>query len=164
MVPKGNQELLKQGGIVLSGLPEIGHLRDLLDHSIVASPKTAMATPLEFSLLSNPANEPVPLLYASKKTWACESMRVSEAHATEQSHIPQSSQSLSVYDAVKPIILDALQTPLSVDKLAKILGVRKAQLQDWLAPLLKEGILSEKLKGKTKIIALMNQNDELKLG
>jgi predicted ArsR family transcriptional regulator len=70
---------------------------------------------------------------------------------------------VKIVDVVKPIILQTLQTPLSVDKLAKELGVRKIQLQDWLAPLLADGILVEKTKGKAKVIAVRTQDDELSL-
>jgi len=162
-VPKGNQELIKRGGFVFSRLPENRSLREFFVKSSALSAKAVIPTPLELPLLSTPSTEPIPSPYEPDKTWSYDSMMVSESRTL--GHYPKSvlGMSVKIVDVVKPIILQALQTPLSVDKLAKELGVRKIQLQDWLAPLLADGILVEKTKGKAKVIAVRTQDDELSL-
>lgn len=69
----------------------------------------------------------------------------------------------SVYDAVKPLIIKALDKPQTVDALAKALKVRKPQLQDWVKDLLKDGVLEEQVKRKVKKLAVRNPRDELPL-
>lgn len=69
-----------------------------------------------------------------------------------------------VLEAVKPLILRALDKPMSVAKLAKALGVRKVQMQDWVQALVTDGVLVEQLKRKVKMVSVRKPDEELKLG
>ena len=71
--------------------------------------------------------------------------------------------SASVYDAVKPLIVQALDKPKNLDDLAKALKIRKTQLQDWVKILLKEGVLEERVRRKVKKLAVRKPEEELKL-
>lgn len=69
----------------------------------------------------------------------------------------------SVYEAVKPLILNALDKPRKLDELVKTLKVRKTQLQDWVKLLMKDGVIEERTIRKTKKIAIRKPDEELKL-
>jgi predicted transcriptional regulator len=69
----------------------------------------------------------------------------------------------SVLEAVKPLIIRALDKPRTFEDLSKALGVRKPQLQDWVKVLLKEGVLEEQVKRKVKKLMLRKPEEELKL-
>jgi predicted transcriptional regulator len=66
-------------------------------------------------------------------------------------------------DAVKPLILRTLEKPMTLDKLAKVLNVRKVQMQDWVAVLLSEGVLVEQVNRKTKHLSVRKLDEELGL-
>ena len=68
-----------------------------------------------------------------------------------------------MYEAVKPLILKALEKPKNLDDLAKALQIRKPQLQDWVKLLIAEGALEERTIRKVKKLALRKVNEELKL-
>lgn len=67
----------------------------------------------------------------------------------------------SVYEAVKPWILRALEKPMTLDDLAKTIDVRKMQLQDWVKKLLAEGVLEEHVKRKTKKLVVRKSEEQL---
>ena len=69
----------------------------------------------------------------------------------------------SVYDAVKPLILSALDKPRKLDELVKILKVRKTQLQDWVKILVEEGVVEHKTIRKVRKLSIRKPDEELKL-
>ena len=54
---------------------------------------------------------------------------------------PSSNASITIYDAVLPIILEKLETPVSTDELAKSLNVSKTQLNKWLKRAVENGCI-----------------------
>jgi hypothetical protein len=69
----------------------------------------------------------------------------------------------SVYDVVKPLILKALEKPRKLDDLAKVLQIRKPQLQDWVKLLIAEGVIEQRTIRKIKKLAIRKAGEELKL-
>ena len=65
----------------------------------------------------------------------------------------------SVYDAVKPLILSALDKPRKLDELVKMLKVHKTQLRDWVKLLLEEGAIERRTVRKIKKLAIRRQQD-----
>lgn len=83
-VPKGNQELIKRGGIAFSRLPENRSLRDFFVKESALSTKTVIPTPLELPLLSTPSSAPIPSPYEPDKTWSHDVMMVGESRSIGQ--------------------------------------------------------------------------------
>lgn len=73
------------------------------------------------------------------------------------------SGSLSVYEAVKPLIVRALEKPRTLADLTKTLNVKIAQLKDWVKLLMDEGLIEEKTKGKSKKLVVRKNDSELNL-
>lgn len=70
----------------------------------------------------------------------------------------------SVFEVVKPLIVLALDKPRTLEELAKILDVRKPQLQDWVRILLEKSVIEEQVKNKVKKLGVLKPEEELKLG
>ena len=51
---------------------------------------------------------------------------------------------VSVYDAVKPALLNALSDWISSKDLSEKLNIRKAQMEDWLKRAVKDGVIAKK--------------------
>ena len=156
-VPKGNTELLRKGAKPLSADALTAGLKDALNAAI-ASRAEALAVPSkEESVVADepppiavtPATYPEPFVEAGASR-----MAVSEAPVVLPS---------SVYEAVKPLILNALDKPRKLDELVKTLKVRKTQLQDWAKLLMKEGIIEEQTVRKAKKFSIRKPDEELKL-
>jgi hypothetical protein len=56
-----------------------------------------------------------------------------------------------------------LANPQKIDELVTTLKVRKAQLQDWVKLLVKEGVIEERTINKSKKLAIRKLDEELKL-
>jgi biotin operon repressor len=69
--------------------------------------------------------------------------------------------SAAVYNAVKPLIVEALVKPQSLEELAEALHVRKTQLEDWIDQLQKEGIVEIRVIRKSKKLALRQSTGDL---
>ena len=157
-VPKGNVELLKKGGISFPASALTTNLKAALLSAIspnvnipVSSEPNAEVIPAE----PPPSKEIPPPIYPEPSIKAgVEAMAVHETSAL----LP-----ISVYAAVKPIILNALDKPRKLDELVKTLKVRKPQLQDWVKLLIDEGAIEERTIRKTKKLAIRKSDEELKL-
>ena len=69
----------------------------------------------------------------------------------------------TVCDAVRPLILRALDKPRKLEELAKMLQVRKLQLEDWVEALIKDGAIEERVIKRSKKLARREADGELKL-
>jgi predicted Rossmann fold nucleotide-binding protein DprA/Smf involved in DNA uptake len=156
-VPKGNQELIKRGGITFPCYPEEASIRETFDHAVHTRSSVTKVVYTEL-LLNSETVVPEPLPSDPVHAWSCEPMMVKEAAAQTE---PPSLQ--TVMDAVKPLILRTLEKPMTLDKLAKVLNVRKVQMQDWVAVLLSEGVLVEQVNRKTKHLSVRKLDEELGL-
>jgi predicted Rossmann fold nucleotide-binding protein DprA/Smf involved in DNA uptake len=148
-VPKGNTELLSKGAKPFPANALTENLRDVLCAAITAPP--AKAVPEEEPASTEDTGPAYPEHPAE-----INSSRMAVREAPHE--VPA-----SVYDAVKPLILSALDKPRKLDELVKILKVRKAQLQDWVKILVEEGVVEHKTIRKVRKLAIRKPDEELKL-
>jgi len=155
-VPKGNTELLKLGGRPLPDDALKLNLREFIEKSIAGEP---LPTPKD----QEPVAEPCPVVAGGERETTTYSQEWPETTARKMSvREAPSSEPASILEAVKPLILKALDKPRKVDDLAKSLEVRKPQMQDWIKSLIKDGILEERVIGKSKNVFIREPDEELK--
>ncbi len=116
------------------------------------------ATTLQDALQAQPEQPAEDLFaYATKSGQAAAQVREPPvASATEDQKTAEGSQPAAhrtVYDAVLPVIVAALDEPLSADDLAKRLDVATGQLQTWL----KQAVTDKKIKKLTKPVRYARQ-------
>lgn len=151
--PPGNAALLKMGAI---RFPEEGLKEDLPEVLLRTSAGQTIAAQQEEATLFTSEKEHLVSAEGVRRDSA-----VRESTAEYGSKTP--ANSASIYDAVKPLILDALRKSLTVDELAEILRVRKPQLQDWIKAMIKEGVVKKKTILKKKRLVRVNPDEELSL-
>lgn len=164
-VPKGNLELLKRGAraFPLEGVPN--NLRATLErakNTTAVSAEKALVAPELPVQAPPPAVTKLADVKATKQTSVVLAEIVKEA--SPEVMLANGRVAGTVLEAVKPLILRALEKPMSVDKLAKALAVRKVQMQDWVQVLFTDGVLVEQVKRKVKMVAVRKPDEELKLG
>ena len=164
-VPKGNLELLTKGGRIFPPEGIRSSLREALAKALregtspVKKVERQPELPVMATHVSMPAQDvPQTAIEFSSAQPAC----VKEPPAT--SLFANDEAVGSVLAAVTPLIMRALERPMSVDKLAQALNVRKTQMQDWVAALVAAGVLVEQVKRKTKSLTVRKPEEELKLG
>ena len=156
-VPKGNTELLRKGAKPFPADALKAGLKDALNAAIASRAEAPAVPSKEESVVADepspievtPATYPEPTVEAGASR-----MAVREAPVALPS---------SVYEAVKPLILNALDKPRKLDELVKTLKVRKTQLQDWVKLLTKDGVIEERTIRKTKKLAIRKPDEELTL-
>ena len=156
-VPKGNTELLRKGAKPFPADALTAGLKDALNAAIASRAEAPAVPSNEESVVADepPPIEVTPATYPEPTVEAGASrMAVREAPVV----LPP-----SVYEAVKPLILNALDKPRKLDELVKTLKVRKTQLQDWVKLLMKDGVIEERTIRKTKKLAIRKPDEELKL-
>lgn len=165
-VPKGNLELIKKGGRIFPSEGLNGSLGEAITQALregVVPVKDAEVQP-ELPVAATRISPPVLLIpHAERPT----SSMALPACVKESEFMPPAVKDAGlgiVLEAVKPLILRALDKPMSVAKLAKALGVRKVQMQDWVQALVTDGVLVEQLKRKVKMVSVRKPDEELKLG
>ncbi len=125
-IPKGNRKLLDFGGI---GFPSI-------------TPERQLNEALSDALKNRPAKleEQELLLYAESGSDDIPAARVQESSASSEPSEDSRNEDppLTIYEAVLPVILAALEKPVKVDELCTRLDVAKGQLQAWLKQAQKE--------------------------
>lgn len=160
-VLKGNLELLRMGGRPFPPLGK-GNLRDFLDEAIRATPPAVTMVTPELPAVTPP--EPSKVVETESVTEpARKPMVVKETRPTTTTPPAQLATPANVMEAVKPLIVRALDKARTVDDLAKLLKVRKPQMQDWVKELLAEGVLTEQVKRKVKKVSVRKPEEELKL-
>ena len=164
-VPKGNLELLKKGARAFPSDGLTGNLREA-----VARATSQTAAPVESAVV---APELPVLLTPQAVTKLADVKAAKQPSAVVPALVKESAPAVTpanglvagtVLDVVKPLILRALDKPMSVDKLAKALGVRKVQMQDWVTAMVTDGVLVDVVKRKVKMVAVRKPDVELKLG
>ena len=153
-VSKGNAGLMNMGG---RPLPDSALHENLLDYlrqnegvpQAAQTPTTE--APAEFT---QTAPRQTPTAYKP------EILPLAPSPAVGESAVPAPA---AILETVRPLILDALQTPQKIDDLAKSLNVRKPQMQDWIRTLMESGFVEEKAIKRSKKIALRNAGEELPL-
>jgi len=152
-VPKGNTELLRKGGIPFPAEAMSANLRNALQTA--SAPVETAPVSSESAKQGSPVSEGPSVVYPKAAIKASEDRMA--LHETPVS-LPS-----SVYEAIKPLIVSALDKPRRLDELVKSLKVRKVQLQDWVKLLRKDGVIEERTEGKTKKLAIRKPEEELKL-
>jgi predicted Rossmann fold nucleotide-binding protein DprA/Smf involved in DNA uptake len=148
VVPKGNSELIKLGGVPFPEDGLTGNLKAALKNALAGTTTPEPAATETPTTTVQPGSPKQPL-------------RVHETPPTEKAKT--AALSASVYEAVRPLILKALEKPKTMDDLAKALQVRKPQLQDWVKLLIADGVLEERAIQKVKKLTLRKASEELKL-
>jgi predicted Rossmann fold nucleotide-binding protein DprA/Smf involved in DNA uptake len=156
-VPRGNTELLCKGGKPFPADALTSNLKDALNAAIAVRSKVP-AISLKPDVVpeeEHPVIEVVAATYPESTV---------EADAGQMAvHGTLTLSPPSAYEAVKPLILNALDKPRKLDDLVKTLKIRKTQLQDWVKLLLKEGMIEERIVRKSKKLAIRKSDEELKL-
>jgi predicted Rossmann fold nucleotide-binding protein DprA/Smf involved in DNA uptake len=163
-VPRGNQELLKMGALAFpsDGLTE--NLRDALEKAIRT---TAIPQILQFEpMIDTPkesATQPVSMQVETKYETQRQDQPAMVREPSPALSQPIAPVPCTVLEAVKPLILRALDKPRTVQDMAKVLNIRKPQAQDWVKALITEGILTEQIKRKVKKLSIRKREEELPL-
>ena len=147
-VPKGNSELVKLGGLPFPDDGLKGNLKEALK-TASAGTATSLAAATEI---------PATYVQPNSQEQPFEVHETPTAARTKPIAVPS-----SVYDAVKPLILKALEKPRKLDDLAKVLQIPKPQLQDWVKLLIAEGVLERRTIRKIEKLAIRKADEELKL-
>lgn len=122
IVPEGNRKLAERGAIPFPDMDEGRLTSDWLEQ--VADVEAPAQMPLfEDIALADSVKEPQPTLHEQPTPL----------------EIMQSPVPASIYDAVLPVILDALAEPTPAAELAMQLGVSKPQLDSWLKRAVNDG-------------------------
>ena len=149
-VPKGNIELLKIGGKPFPNEAFEGNFEEVLRTMVTSGTpiQTVGKTPERIPLIAeHTVSELIDTSLPNKEQLVTPEKCVD---------IP-----LTVFEAVKPLILQSLEKPMKLDDLAKLLNVRKPQLQDWVKRLTEEGKVEKRKIGKSKKLAIKRQIEEL---
>ncbi len=161
-VPKGNLELIKMGGRAFPALTWTGNLREAFDEAIQATPPavTLVMPELPVAATTEPPKsvEPEPV-----KEPVREMAVVMESPPVLTTPSAPPVLPATVLEAVNPLIVRALDKARTLDELAKVLKVRKPQIQDWVKALVAEGVLTEQVKRKVKKVAVRKPGEELML-
>jgi predicted Rossmann fold nucleotide-binding protein DprA/Smf involved in DNA uptake len=156
-VPKGNAELLRIGAQPFPTEAFGSNLKECLQSVVAARSEIPVAAkpvdPATDETVIAPKAPHVTYPEADAESAAAR-LVVHEVSAT----LPP-----SVYEAVKPVVIGALANPQKIDELVTTLKVRKAQLQDWVKLLVKEGVIEERTINKSKKLAIRKLDEELKL-
>jgi predicted Rossmann fold nucleotide-binding protein DprA/Smf involved in DNA uptake len=156
-VPRGNTELLRKGAKPFPSDALTSSLKDAL-HAAIATSAEIPAISLKTDVV---AVEEPPVREAAAATYPKSPV---EAGADRMPlHEAPTLLPPSVYEAVKPLILNALDKPRKLDDLVKMLKVRKTQLQDWVKLLLEEGVIEERTIRKSKKLAIGRPDEKLRL-
>ena len=121
-VPQGNLKLLDLGALIWPNYSEASELKDMLIKSIDSVP--IRAEQAEFGFSDNSQENPVSIPKSTAK--------ISEEASEKKFEATNLKISEEIYQAVLPILLKNLINPTSRDDLAKMLNIRKPQLDVWL--------------------------------
>lgn len=131
-VPKGNQKLVSLGAIPCPPLaPNVDCREHMAKAAAAHTGPPGAQTSLLFDDLATSKETPSPHTEAPAST-------APDPEPTSKPDAPA-----SIYDAVLPVILNALEKPLPADKLAKLLDVSKTQLVAWLNRAMQEEKISK---------------------
>jgi len=156
-IPQGNTELLRKGAKPFPADALTVSLKDALIATIAMRAEASPA-PSQDEVV---AGDELPAIAETPATYPEPTV---EADATRMA-VREAPVVLapSVYEAVKPLILNALDKPRKLDELGKSLKVREGQLLDWVKLLLKDGVIEKRTIRKTKKFAIRKPDEELKL-
>ena len=138
--PKGNQALMEMGARPFPAPPWKDHLVKLLEEALRAQIKSL---PSQVPLFGEP--EPRFLAGGSVKEERgfYESQTEVKAASSKEKSDKEASLLKSVYEAVLPVLLKAMEDWKTPKELAKKLEVRKVQLDDWIRRAVEEGIIEK---------------------
>jgi len=141
--PEGNNALLNHGAREFPPPPWNDELKNLLSQA--QSPSKRASSPSQqslFSLVPEPAVQAA--VKESQKPFSKISEDVSVRHDSASKREVSENSMGSIYDAIKPILLDAVSDLISSKDLAEKLDVRKVQIEDWLKRAIEEGVIAKK--------------------
>jgi predicted Rossmann fold nucleotide-binding protein DprA/Smf involved in DNA uptake len=150
-VPKGNTELLKKGALPFPEAAWNDDLGEILRQSSVARPTVEQEKPLSLDFSAPPSSAAKPHAQAPA------------VQEQTPEYVSTRIQTTTVFEAVKPIILQTLKKPMTLDELSKALEVQKTQMQEWIKTLKAEGLVKMKTIRKSKKLVSVDPTEELAL-
>lgn len=137
-VPDGNRKLLELGAVPFPPSTSDDHLQTILQNELKQQPEQPAE---DLFAYANKNGRSTDQLREASAPFGAGGPKKSETPAT-----PELTTSATIYDAVLPVIVAALDQPAPVDELANRLNVATGQLQDWL----KQAMRDEKVKKLTR--------------
>ena len=138
-VPEGNSALLNHGAEEFPPLPWNNELKNLLSKTKTTSKQ--ISNPSQQSLFGLLSEQMVQTaIKEERKPFSKVPEEPDSASKTEAAE----DNVMSIYDAIKPVLLDAVSDWISSRDLAEKLGIRKVQMEDWLKRAVKEGVIAKK--------------------
>ncbi|NEQ42299.1 MAG: DNA-processing protein DprA [Leptolyngbya sp. SIOISBB] len=149
-LPMGNRKLLELGAIPWPASPERNGLRQQLhDLAVYLQEKRSEKEPDLFDFQTSQES-----LSAREDFLSNEFMN--EKQVISELEVKNQESPISIYQAIFPIILNSLDSPLTSIELAESLEVNKTQLNAWLKKMVKDGYV-KKLSRPVRYMALKNK-------
>ncbi len=133
-VPVGNRELLKSGALAFPQRPWNGNFQNLLTEQINRRPEPAIQQRSLFD--DRPMPAPAEVVKEDRDVYKAEKNDF-ETVSSKEEKVSEFAPA-SIYESVLPLILNSLTDWTKPEEIAKLLNVRKVQLDDWLKQALKE--------------------------
>lgn len=141
--PDGNRALINLGARPFPEPPWREDLRNLLDHALTAQMKWA---PTQGSLFGELGRSPVAGALIKEERQPFEAQSGNDGAAKTGEAPIEELGSQTVYDAVLPILLKAMQDWKTSQEITEELEVRKVQFNDWIKRAVQEGKVEKKTR------------------
>jgi predicted Rossmann fold nucleotide-binding protein DprA/Smf involved in DNA uptake len=141
--PEGNRALLKLGARPFPTPPWINGIKSLLTVEIASETKKM---PSQVSLFKEPTRASTGGTAIKEQPTAFNRGVENGASTTGNMFPDEATRPRTIYDAVLPVLLEAMDEWKTAEELTKDLQVRKGQLNDWIKRAVKEGKIEKKTR------------------
>jgi predicted Rossmann fold nucleotide-binding protein DprA/Smf involved in DNA uptake len=148
-VPAGNRKLLELGALPFPEITPTGDPAATLQGALKGQPEQPAEDLFAYATKGGP-----PVAQVRESTTPEQDAPATTPLRPSASSAVDHSAPATIYDAVLPVIVAALDKPVSADDLAKRLDVAKGQLQKWL----KQAVTDKKIKKLTKPVRYQRKN------
>jgi predicted Rossmann fold nucleotide-binding protein DprA/Smf involved in DNA uptake len=139
--PEGNRALINIGARPFPEPPWKDNIRKLLEEVPLAAAKSV---PTQVSLFGEPELEPMTTVSVKEEKGIYEDQTEVRAVTPIEKTTEEVSPTQTAYEAVLPVLLNALQDWKTPKDLLEDLEIRKVQLNDWIRRALEEDIIEKK--------------------
>jgi len=151
-VPQGNKKLLDLGAIPWPESINCNNFRQQLGDAAAARPQKKQPKNMTLFDFQGMQDTPPQSEKTQKEAPAKGEAKPVEPEAT---HAQQKTTGV-IYEAVLPVILDKLESPIPPDELSSRLEVNKTQLNAWLKKVVQDGY-AKKLSSPVRYVAIKNK-------